>query len=122
MSLNRPLTINKVKTIEESYVVHSYEYRINDIQLHKSANIQIIFKDENGNIVMFRDRKIQGLEYKNWGEDDAYIDDIVKREITAMQSGIVENITEKKFGQDNVLYDVLSSLRDKVNAPSKRSK
>tara|TARA_B100001989_G_C24266267_1_gene329396 strand:- start:41 stop:493 length:453 start_codon:yes stop_codon:yes gene_type:complete len=35
---------------------------------------------------------------------------------------IVENITEKKFGQDNVLYDVLSSLRDKVNAPSKRSK
>ena len=93
MSLNTPLTINKVKTIEESYVVHSYEYRINDIQLHKSANIQIIFKDENGNIVMFRDRKIQGLEYKNWGEDDAYIDDIVKREITAMQSGIVENIT-----------------------------
>ena len=35
---------------------------------------------------------------------------------------IAENITKKKFGQDNVLYDVLSSLRDKVNAPSKRSK
>ncbi len=31
-----------------------------------------------------------------------------------------EKITNKKFGQDSAIYDVLSSLRDKVNAPSRR--
>ena len=33
---------------------------------------------------------------------------------------ISEKNTKKKFGQDNKLYDILSSLRDKVNAPSRR--
>ncbi len=35
---------------------------------------------------------------------------------------IVEKITKKKFGNDNKLYDVLSSLREKINAPTKRKK
>ena len=33
---------------------------------------------------------------------------------------IIEENTKKKFGQDNALYNILSSLRDKVNAPSRR--
>ena len=33
-----------------------------------------------------------------------------------------EKNTKKKFGQKNILYDVLSSVRDKVNAPSRRNK
>ena len=32
-----------------------------------------------------------------------------------------EKNTKKKFGQKNILYDVLSSVRDKVNAPSRRN-
>ena len=32
----------------------------------------------------------------------------------------VEKNTKKKFSQDNALYNILSSLRDKVNAPSRR--
>ena len=35
---------------------------------------------------------------------------------------INENTTKKKFDQDNTLYNILSSLRDKVNSPSKRNK
>ena len=35
---------------------------------------------------------------------------------------IAQKITKKKFGQDNALYDIMSSLRDKLNAPSTRSK
>ena len=35
---------------------------------------------------------------------------------------INENNTKKKFDQDNTLYNILSSLRDKVNSPSKRNK
>ena len=35
---------------------------------------------------------------------------------------IAEKITEKKFSQNNLLYDVLASLREKVNAPSRRDK
>jgi len=33
---------------------------------------------------------------------------------------IAEKNTKKKFGQDNKLYNILTSLRDKVNAPSRR--
>ena len=35
---------------------------------------------------------------------------------------IAEKITKKKFSQDNVLYNIMSSLRDKLNAPSTRNK
>ena len=34
---------------------------------------------------------------------------------------VEEKITNKKFGQKNLLYDVLSSLREKVNSPSRRN-
>ena len=34
---------------------------------------------------------------------------------------ISEKNTKKKFDQDNILYNILSSLRDKVNAPSRRN-
>ena len=35
---------------------------------------------------------------------------------------ISKEITSKKYGQDNALYDIFSSLRDKMNAPSRRDK
>ncbi len=34
---------------------------------------------------------------------------------------IAEKITGKKFSQDNKIYDILSSLREKINAPTRRS-
>ena len=34
---------------------------------------------------------------------------------------VEEKITNKKFGQKNLLYDVLSSMREKVNSPSRRN-
>jgi outer membrane protein assembly factor BamE (lipoprotein component of BamABCDE complex) len=33
---------------------------------------------------------------------------------------ISKETTTKKYGQDNALYDIFSSLRDKINAPSRR--
>ena len=35
---------------------------------------------------------------------------------------IAEKITKKKFGQDNALYDIFSTLREKINAPTRRKK
>ena len=35
---------------------------------------------------------------------------------------INEKNTKKKFAQDNALYNILSSVREKVNAPSRRKK
>ena len=35
---------------------------------------------------------------------------------------ISKEITTKKYGKDNALYDIFSSLRDKLNAPSRRNK
>ena len=35
---------------------------------------------------------------------------------------IVEEKTEKKFDQDNLIYNILSTLRDKINAPTRRGK
>ena len=34
----------------------------------------------------------------------------------------VKRITTKEFEQDNTIYNIFSSLREKVNAPSKRKK
>ena len=35
---------------------------------------------------------------------------------------IAEKITEKKFSQNNKIYDILSSLREKINSPIRRNK
>ena len=33
---------------------------------------------------------------------------------------IAEKMTEKKFSQDNMIYNVLTTLREKINAPTRR--
>ena len=33
-----------------------------------------------------------------------------------------EKITKKNYGQDNVLYDILTTLREKINAPTRRNR
>ena len=33
-----------------------------------------------------------------------------------------EKITRKDYGQDNVLYDIMSTLREKINAPTRRNR
>ena len=35
---------------------------------------------------------------------------------------IAEKMTEKKFNQDNTLYNILTTLREKINAPSRQKK
>ena len=35
---------------------------------------------------------------------------------------IAENKTFKKFGQDNFVYNLMSTLREKINAPTRRNK
>ena len=35
---------------------------------------------------------------------------------------IAEKMTEKKFSQDNKVYSILTTLREKINAPSRRKK
>ncbi len=35
---------------------------------------------------------------------------------------IAEEITEKKFNQDGTLYNILTTLREKINAPTRRKK
>ena len=35
---------------------------------------------------------------------------------------IVEEKTKKKFDQDNLIYNILSTLREKINAPTRRDK
>ena len=35
---------------------------------------------------------------------------------------IAEKVTNKKFNQENKLYDILSTLRERINAPTRRNK
>ena len=35
---------------------------------------------------------------------------------------IAEKMTEKKFSQDNMIYNLLTTLREKINAPTRRKK
>ena len=35
---------------------------------------------------------------------------------------IAEKITKKKFGQDNAIYNIMTTLREKINAPTTRNK
>tara|TARA_Y200000002_G_C22377989_1_gene536002 strand:- start:42 stop:494 length:453 start_codon:yes stop_codon:yes gene_type:complete len=34
----------------------------------------------------------------------------------------LEKITKKDFGQKNVMYDIITTLREKINAPTRRNK
>ena len=49
-----------------------------------------------------------------------------KKEILKLQDMndivLVKNITKKKFKQDNFMYNIFSSFRQKLNAPGKRNK
>ena len=35
---------------------------------------------------------------------------------------MAEKVTKKKFGQDNAVYNILATLREKINAPTRRKK
>jgi hypothetical protein len=34
----------------------------------------------------------------------------------------LEKITEKKYAQDNMLNDIIKTLREKINAPTRRNR
>ena len=59
------------------------------------------------------------LEFNNMGI-------VSKKEFLSLKDmndiKIAEKITEKKFSQDNTLYNILSTVREKINAPSRQKK
>ena len=44
---------------------------------------------------------------------------IIEKEVIKMTEEEVAKITTKEFEQDNTLYNIFSSLREKVNAPAR---
>ena len=59
------------------------------------------------------------LEFNNMGI-------VSKKEFLSLKDmndiKIAEKITEKKFSQNNTLYNILSTVREKINAPSRQKK
>ena len=61
--------------------ITSFNYRVTDIILFKSATIQIAFHDENDFCIKVTQYIVEGEEYANWKDDDQYIIDLITSKI-----------------------------------------
>ena len=86
--------------------------------------IYIERKKENQSFIKLGKKKISSnniiiLEFNNRGI--VYAKEFL--DLTDMNSiKIAEKKTKKKFSQDNTLYNILSTLREKINAPTRNKK
>jgi len=61
--------------------ITSFNYRVTDIILFKSATIFITFCDENNFCFKGVQYVVEGEEYANWKDDDQYIIDLITSKI-----------------------------------------
>lgn len=54
-------------------VSHSVEMRIINLQIGLSVDVNCLIKNENGNIFKVENVHIDGEEYNNWSNNDAYL-------------------------------------------------
>lgn len=54
-------------------VSHSVEMRIINLQIGVSVDVNCLIKNENGNIFKVENVHIDGEEYNNWSNNDAYL-------------------------------------------------
>ena len=81
------IKVEEAKPRQENIMkIKNYTYRINDYHLHISANIQIIFYDENDSVCYYHNKLLKDEEFRNWGADDTYIDNIVLAEVEKLKS------------------------------------
>ena len=71
--------ITNIQTIQQTDVTNitGYSIVVNEIKLFQSANIRVIFYDENKTVFKVEIFSITGEEYSNWGTDDTYINNLV---------------------------------------------
>ena len=71
--------ITNIQTIQQTDVTNitGYSIVVNEIKLFQSANIRVIFYDENKTVFNVEIFSITGEEYSNWGTDDTYINNLV---------------------------------------------
>ena len=75
-TLETPLEIVNTRTATK----YSVEFR--NLILHKEITLLIhLFSDDNHTPIKSIQYKLEGDEYNQWGDDDSYIEIIVKREI-----------------------------------------
>jgi hypothetical protein len=54
-------------------VSHSIEMRIINLQIGVSVDVNCLIKNENGSIFKVENVHIDGEEYNNWSNNDAYL-------------------------------------------------
>jgi hypothetical protein len=54
-------------------VSHSVEMRIINLQIGVSVDVNCLIKNENGSIFKVENVHIDGEEYNNWSNNDAYL-------------------------------------------------
>lgn len=67
--------------------VHSILIGTLSVNLGVSARTTVTLLDKNGNALMQRDTLISEEEYKLWGDDDSYIEDLILNNLELERAG-----------------------------------
>lgn len=67
--------------IESQIKVKAYNYQLNNVILNQSVSYIIYIYDDLGNDIFFIAGIIEGEEYQNWGNDDAYMESLLEQKV-----------------------------------------
>ena len=77
--------INVYPNIKKTLNVCKFKYQILEIKLSESVRVAVYLFNENDLLIDSKQYLISDTEYKNWGSDDNYLINLIKKKI---QSGL----------------------------------
>ena len=121
--------VTKPKPVDDLKIIESILNDISPIYL-KSQNRRMGQKDQFQ--VLLTNQSLIKLGKKKISENNIVIIEFNEMGLVSSKNildqddmndiKIAENKTFKKFGQDNFVYNLMSTLREKINAPTRRNK
>jgi hypothetical protein len=72
---------NLDEAIVVSKLINKYRYELMDFRPHVSVSYLIYCYSSADVFIKVLTGKIEGEEYSNWGDDDTYIDDLMKSKV-----------------------------------------
>ena len=77
--------INVYPNIKKTLNVCKFKYQILEIKLSESVRVAVYLFNENDLLIDSKQYLISDTDYKNWGSDDNYLINLIKKKI---QSGL----------------------------------
>jgi hypothetical protein len=98
-----PQEITSVKTINSVYI------DVSSMVLGHSVTLSCYLKSDPNTVVEVKHLRIEGEEYKNWGNDDSYLLNLVFTKLGITPSTTIENILNPVPGSELITPPVTDS-------------